>query len=63
MGVLDSMAECAMGYVIRVISLGTDRAYHTSMETQIREASNVLFNDVEAIRALNQFWADAVARA
>ena len=63
MGVMDCVAADERAYVDIAVRLGTDRAYRDHVKRGIAEASPALFEDVDTVRALENFFSNAVARA
>jgi predicted O-linked N-acetylglucosamine transferase (SPINDLY family) len=60
MGFFDCVASDAEDYVDTAVRLGADQEYRDSVRHTIRAASNVLFEDMEAVRELEQFFQYAV---
>jgi protein O-GlcNAc transferase len=63
MGVLDCVAANAAEYVKLAVKLGTDAEYRASMRAKILAANEMLFENAEGVRELEQFFQQAVARA
>jgi protein O-GlcNAc transferase len=63
MGVMDCVAADAPQYVDIAVRLGTDQGYRSDIKRRIAEASPVLFDDGGTVRALEDFFSNAVARA
>jgi predicted O-linked N-acetylglucosamine transferase (SPINDLY family) len=63
MGVMDCVAADERMYVDTVVRLGTDKACRAEVRRRIAEASAVLFDDAGAVRAMEEFFSSAVARA
>jgi predicted O-linked N-acetylglucosamine transferase (SPINDLY family) len=62
MGVMDAVAQDPADYVARAVRLGTDRDHRAALRSRILAANHVLFEDTEAVRQLERFLKDAVAR-
>jgi len=63
MGVADCIARDADDYVAIALRLGTDPAWRNEVGRRIRDASVVLYENTDTVRALEDFLIDAVARA
>jgi protein O-GlcNAc transferase len=62
MDLADCVARDAADYVALALRLGTDPAWRATVSRRIREASAVLFENADTVRALEDFLVDAVAR-
>ena len=60
MGVLDCVASDPQEYVDIAVRLGTDRAYRETIRAKIASTSDVLFEDIETVRELEQFFQRAI---
>jgi predicted O-linked N-acetylglucosamine transferase (SPINDLY family) len=63
MGVLDCVAADAQEYVRIAVRLATEPAWREQVRAQIRATNQVLFENVEVVRELEQFFRQAVASA
>jgi predicted O-linked N-acetylglucosamine transferase (SPINDLY family) len=62
MGLDDCLAQDAQDYVRIAVRLGSDRDYRQTIRDKIRAADHLLFEDLDAIRELEQFLLDAIHR-
>jgi predicted O-linked N-acetylglucosamine transferase (SPINDLY family) len=64
-GVMDCVAESAEEYVEIAVRLGTDRGYREEIKARILAANDALYEDMAAVREMEQFfrWAIEKARA
>jgi predicted O-linked N-acetylglucosamine transferase (SPINDLY family) len=62
-GVLDCVVNSADEYVERAVRLGTEPDYRAEVQAKILTACGALYEEIEAVRELEQFFKDAVARA
>ena len=60
MGLLDCVAKDDREYVEMALRLGQDPEYRESMRARIAERSDVLFDDVDAVREIEQFLIKAI---
>jgi predicted O-linked N-acetylglucosamine transferase (SPINDLY family) len=60
MGTLECVAATPEEYVRLAVELGTDPGRRGALQARLRDASSVLFEDAEAVRALEQFLVRAV---
>jgi protein O-GlcNAc transferase len=63
MGLADCIARDMADYVAIALRLGTDPAWRATVSRRIRDASGVLYENADTVRALEDFLVDAVARA
>jgi predicted O-linked N-acetylglucosamine transferase (SPINDLY family) len=63
MGVLDCVANDPDHYVDIAVKLGTDKEYRETIRSKILGSCDVLFEDAEAVRELEEFVREAVERA
>ena len=63
MGVDDLVVHSAEEYVSKAVQVATDRDYRKHVTERIAEASDVLFNDLEAVREHERFFEEAIAYA
>ena len=63
MDVMDCVAKDVDDYVDIAVHLGTDPAWRHEVETRIKAASPVLYENVEGVRELEQFFLEVVAEA
>jgi len=63
MGVQDCVARDPADYVALALRLGTDPVRRTEIGRRIRDASAVLYENLDTVRALEEFLVEAVARA
>jgi protein O-GlcNAc transferase len=63
MGLADCVAKDVADYVAIAVRLGTDPAWRAAVSARIRDTAGVLYENVETVRALEDFLVDAVARA
>ncbi len=63
MGVMDCIARSPEEYVELALRLGTDPGYRKTVKSKIQENSHVLFEDVSAVRELEEFFLWAVGQA
>ncbi len=61
MGMETCVVNCPDQYVETALMLGTNAEYRQSVRAQIREVSQVLFEEVKGIRQLEQFWDQSVS--
>jgi predicted O-linked N-acetylglucosamine transferase (SPINDLY family) len=61
MQVADCIAPDPAGYVEMALRLGTDPEYRDRVKAKILAANHVLYEDVAAVRELEQFFVTAVA--
>jgi predicted O-linked N-acetylglucosamine transferase (SPINDLY family) len=59
----DLIAADDQAYVSQAVRLGTDAEFRTAMRQRILERSPVLFSDASAIRAIEDFFRQAVETA
>ena len=62
MGVLDCVASSREEYVALAVRLGTDRAYRETVKAKILAANAVLYENAGAVRELERFFLEAVAK-
>lgn len=62
MNVLDCVARDWPHYVELAVQLGTERAYREHVRAKILEAKDVLFENLDVVRAYEGFFRQAVAR-
>lgn len=62
MGVLDCLAEGPEDYARIALRLGTDRAWRDSVRSRILDRKHLLYEDGAAVRELERFFLEAVAR-
>jgi predicted O-linked N-acetylglucosamine transferase (SPINDLY family) len=60
MGVLDCVAQTPKQYVEIAVRLGTDREYREAVREKISASSDALFEDLEAVRELEDFLQRAI---
>ncbi len=63
MGILDCVAETPGEYAEIALRLGTDPPWRESIKKRILASSHLLFEDLSAVRELEDFLTGAVARA
>jgi predicted O-linked N-acetylglucosamine transferase (SPINDLY family) len=63
MEMMDCVAATPAEYIDRAIELGTDAEHRRAVAEKIATASGVLFEDMEAVRELEEFFVEAVANA
>jgi predicted O-linked N-acetylglucosamine transferase (SPINDLY family) len=63
MGVLDCVALSLEEYVDLAVRLGTDPAYRDEVRAKILAANSILYENPQAVRALETFLKQALARA
>jgi predicted O-linked N-acetylglucosamine transferase (SPINDLY family) len=63
MGVLDCVAANPAEYIKIAVKLGTDPDYRAMIHSKILAANAALYENLEGIRELEQFFQEAVARA
>jgi len=63
MGLRDLVVTSQEDYVALAVRLATDAGYRAAMSEQIEQRSRILFEDLEPIRALEQFLIDATKKA
>ena len=61
MGVMDCVADSPQRYVEIALRLGTDSSYREQIKAKILAANQVLYEDKEAVRELEQFLGSVVA--
>ncbi len=61
MGISDLIAQSPEEYVDLAVRVGTDRDYRMSMRERIASASDVLFDDMEAVREHERFFDDILS--
>jgi predicted O-linked N-acetylglucosamine transferase (SPINDLY family) len=61
MGVEDLIVHSAEEYVRKAVQVATDREYRQFVASRIADNSDVLFNDLEAVREHERFFDDALA--
>jgi predicted O-linked N-acetylglucosamine transferase (SPINDLY family) len=62
MGVMDCVAHNVAEYVDLAVRLGSDMTYRESVRERINATSDRLFEDIEAVRELEAFFAEAVEK-
>ncbi len=60
MGVLDCVASDPQDYVSMAVRLGTDPEYRDTIRSKVLSTSDVLFEDIEAVRQFERFIQHAV---
>jgi protein O-GlcNAc transferase len=63
MGVLDCVVSNSAEYIKTAVKLGTDADYRAAIRSKILAANEVLYENLEGVRELEQFFQEAVARA
>ncbi len=63
MGVLDTVVWNAEAYVSKAVQVTTDRAYQHQLRQRILASHHRVFEDVEAVRELEQFFRSAIMAA
>jgi predicted O-linked N-acetylglucosamine transferase (SPINDLY family) len=63
MGLMDLVARSADEYVALALRLGTESDFRTEMVARLTDASHVLFEDIDVVRAHEAFFEEAVARS
>ena len=63
MGVDDLVVHSPEEYVSKAVQVATDRDYRKYVTERIAAASDVLFNDIEAVREHERFFEEAVRHA
>jgi predicted O-linked N-acetylglucosamine transferase (SPINDLY family) len=63
MGLSDCIAGSEKDYIDLAVRLGTDPEYRQSMQARILDTNNVLFDDHESLREIEEFLLAAVERA
>ena len=63
MGVTDLVVNSREEYVSKAVQVATDRDYRKYVTDRISQASDVLFNDLEAVREHERFFEEAIAYA
>jgi protein O-GlcNAc transferase len=63
MGLRDLVVASHQDYVALAVRLATDAGYRAAMSGQIEQRSQVLFEDLEPVRALERFLVDATNKA
>jgi predicted O-linked N-acetylglucosamine transferase (SPINDLY family) len=63
MGVMDCVATDAADYVRIAVRLATDSAWRDEVRSRIAATRHVLFENLDVVRDLEQFFREAVARA
>jgi protein O-GlcNAc transferase len=63
MGVMDCVVESRRAYIALAVKLATDVDYRHSVQTKISAASSVLFDDMSAVREMEQLLIQAVDSA
>ena len=63
MGVDNLAVKSGEEYVRKAVQVATDRDYRNYVTDRIAEASDVLFNDLEAVREHERFFEEAIAYA
>jgi hypothetical protein len=61
MGVADLVVHSPAEYVRKAVQVATDRDYRKHVTERIAQASDVLFNDLEAVREHERFFEEALA--
>ena len=61
MGVEDLIVHSAEEYVSKAVQVATDRDYRKYVTERIAQASDVLFNDLEAVREHERFFEEGLA--
>ncbi len=62
-GVLDCVVSSPDEYVRKSVMLGTDRNYREEIKEKIKEASDALFEDNDSVRALEEFFLQAISKS
>lgn len=62
MGFMECVAKDEADYVRIALRLGSDKAYRARVSDEIRVRSGVLYEDIEAVRELEEFFISAHAR-
>ncbi len=60
MGIDDLVVQSPEEYVGKAVQVATDREYRKYVTEQIAEKSDLLFNDLEAVREHERFFEEAV---
>ena len=63
MGVEDLVVHSPAEYVGKAVQVATDRDYRKHVTARIAQASDVLFNDLEAVREHERFFEEALSHA
>ncbi|RMF02539.1 MAG: tetratricopeptide repeat protein [Chloroflexi bacterium] len=63
MGVMDCVATNPPDYVNIALRLGTDPRYRNAIKSKILAANSVLFDDLQAVRAMENFFRQAIQTA
>jgi len=58
----DLIVRSAEEYVSKAVQVATDRDYRRYVTDRIAQASDVLFNDLEAVREHERFFEDVLAK-
>jgi predicted O-linked N-acetylglucosamine transferase (SPINDLY family) len=62
MGVMDCVASTMEEYVALAVRLGTDSACREQVKAKILAANGALYENINAVREMERFFLDAVAR-
>jgi predicted O-linked N-acetylglucosamine transferase (SPINDLY family) len=62
MGVLDCVANSPQEYVALAVRLAQDRPYRAAVQGKILAAAGVLYENIEAVRELEQFFREAMQK-
>ncbi len=62
MGFEDLVVHSPAEYVSKAVQVATDRDYHKYVTERVAAASDVLFNDLEAVREHERFFEEAIAQ-
>lgn len=63
MGVMDCVARTPEEYVDIAVSIAKDPSYRQAIQSKILEANEVLYEDIEAVRELEEFFHEAIQAA
>jgi predicted O-linked N-acetylglucosamine transferase (SPINDLY family) len=61
-GFAERIVHSAQEYVCKAVQLATDRDYRQYVKARIAQASDVLFNDLEAVREHERFYQETLTR-
>ncbi len=59
MGIEDLVVQSPEEYITKAVQVATDREYRKYVTERIAEKSDLLFNDLEAVREHERFFAEA----
>jgi len=63
MGIMDCIAKDAQSYIEIAFRLANDKAWRDKIKKNIIDRSDVLYEDIEAVRELEHFFESAVEKA